>query len=128
MGVKHSASMRYGLKLANPKEFYNEVGVGVGPGLGLKVGAVGRERGSGRGLVVGCVATAESRRGRLACLWPVGLSARRRGAPRPRPPLRPNKAPPRARRRRQVHRPTHFLEFATLEEADNGVDVENHFG
>jgi pre-mRNA-processing factor 8 len=27
----------------------------------------------------------------------------------------------------QVHRPTHFLEFATLEEADAGVDVENHF-
>eukprot|EP00241_Pyramimonas_parkeae_P014868 CAMPEP_0114310796 /NCGR_PEP_ID=MMETSP0059-20121206/19450_1 /TAXON_ID=36894 /ORGANISM="Pyramimonas parkeae, Strain CCMP726" /LENGTH=2336 /DNA_ID=CAMNT_0001434863 /DNA_START=49 /DNA_END=7060 /DNA_ORIENTATION=- len=25
MGVKHSASMKYGLKLANPKEFYNEV-------------------------------------------------------------------------------------------------------
>lgn len=25
MGVKHSPGMRYGLKLANPKEFYNEV-------------------------------------------------------------------------------------------------------
>jgi len=25
------------------------------------------------------------------------------------------------------HRPTHFLEFATLEETDAGVDVENHF-
>lgn len=50
MGVKHSPSMRYGLKLSNPREFYSE-----------------------------------------------------------------------------VHRPTHFLEFATLEEADAGVDVENHF-
>jgi pre-mRNA-processing factor 8 len=50
MGVKHSASMRYGVKLANPREFY--------------AGA---------------------------------------------------------------HRPTHFLEFATLEEADAGVDLENHF-
>ncbi len=26
-----------------------------------------------------------------------------------------------------VHRPAHFLEFATLEEGDAGVDVENHF-
>lgn len=25
MGVKHSASMRYGLRLAPPKEFYHEV-------------------------------------------------------------------------------------------------------
>jgi len=50
MGVKHSASMKYGLKLSNPKEFYHE-----------------------------------------------------------------------------VHRPTHFLEFSTLEEADPGVDVENLF-
>ncbi|GLC46153.1 Pre-mRNA-processing-splicing factor 8A [Pleodorina starrii] len=50
MGVKHSPSMKYGLRLANPKEFYHE-----------------------------------------------------------------------------VHRPTHFLEFSTLEDADPGVDVENHF-
>lgn len=50
MGVKHSPSMRYGLRLANPREFYAD-----------------------------------------------------------------------------VHRPAHFLEFATLEEADPGVDVENHF-
>lgn len=50
MGVKHSANMRYGVKLANPREFYAD-----------------------------------------------------------------------------VHRPAHFLEFATLEEADPGVDVENHF-
>ncbi|KAG2447155.1 hypothetical protein HYH02_007901 [Chlamydomonas schloesseri] len=50
MGVKHSPAMRYGLKLANPREFYHE-----------------------------------------------------------------------------VHRPTHFLEFSTLEDADPGVDVENHF-
>lgn len=50
MGVKHSPSMRYGLKLANPREFYAD-----------------------------------------------------------------------------VHRPSHFLEFATLEDADPGVDVENHF-
>jgi pre-mRNA-processing factor 8 len=26
-----------------------------------------------------------------------------------------------------VHRPAHFLEFATLEDADPGVDVDNHF-
>lgn len=50
MGVKHSPTMKYGLKLANPKEFYHE-----------------------------------------------------------------------------VHRPTHFLEFATIEEPDAGVDVENQF-
>ncbi|KAG2489374.1 hypothetical protein HYH03_012204 [Edaphochlamys debaryana] len=50
MGVKHSASMKYGLRLNNPREFYHE-----------------------------------------------------------------------------VHRPTHFLEFSTLEDADPGVDVENHF-
>ncbi|WIA33570.1 hypothetical protein OEZ86_006694 [Tetradesmus obliquus] len=50
MGVKHSPSMRYGLRLANPREFYAD-----------------------------------------------------------------------------VHRPAHFLEFATLEDADPGVDVENHF-
>ncbi len=50
MGVKHSPSMRYGLRLANPREFYAD-----------------------------------------------------------------------------VHRPAHFLEFATLEEADPGVDVDNHF-
>ena len=25
MGVKHSASMKYGLKLANPREFYSEI-------------------------------------------------------------------------------------------------------
>lgn len=50
MGVKHSASMRYGVKLANPREFYAD-----------------------------------------------------------------------------VHRPAHFLEFATLEDADPGVDVDNHF-
>jgi pre-mRNA-processing factor 8 len=24
MGVKHSASMKYGIKLATPKEYYNE--------------------------------------------------------------------------------------------------------
>ena len=51
MGVKHSASMRYGVTLANPREFYHE-----------------------------------------------------------------------------SHRPAHFLEFAALEDADAGVDVENHFG
>lgn len=50
MGVKHSPTMKYGLKLANPKEFYHE-----------------------------------------------------------------------------VHRPTHFMEFSTLEDADPGVDMENHF-
>ncbi len=27
----------------------------------------------------------------------------------------------------EVHRPTHFLEFSTLEDADPGVDIENHF-
>ena len=50
MGVKHSPGMKYGLRLANPKEYYHE-----------------------------------------------------------------------------VHRPTHFLEFATLEDADPGVDVDNLF-
>lgn len=50
MGVKHSTAMKYGLRLANPREFYHE-----------------------------------------------------------------------------VHRPTHFNEFATLEDADPGVDMENHF-
>lgn len=50
MGVKHSPSMRYGLRLANPREFYHE-----------------------------------------------------------------------------VHRPTHFNEFATLEEADPGVDLADQF-
>lgn len=50
MGVKHSASMKYGLRLANPREFYHE-----------------------------------------------------------------------------THRPTHFNEFATLEDADPGVDLENSF-
>jgi len=50
MGVKHSTSMKYGLRLANPKEFYHE-----------------------------------------------------------------------------VHRPTHFNEFAHLEDADVGVDIENSF-
>eukprot|EP00199_Chlamydomonas_sp_CCMP681_P000039 CAMPEP_0119105026 /NCGR_PEP_ID=MMETSP1180-20130426/3084_1 /TAXON_ID=3052 ORGANISM="Chlamydomonas cf sp, Strain CCMP681" /NCGR_SAMPLE_ID=MMETSP1180 /ASSEMBLY_ACC=CAM_ASM_000741 /LENGTH=1353 /DNA_ID=CAMNT_0007089951 /DNA_START=3 /DNA_END=4064 /DNA_ORIENTATION=+ len=50
MGVKHSSSMKYGLRLANPKEFYHE-----------------------------------------------------------------------------VHRPTHFNEFTSLEEADVGVDISNHF-
>jgi len=25
MGVKHSPSMRYGLRLANPREYYNEI-------------------------------------------------------------------------------------------------------
>jgi pre-mRNA-processing factor 8 len=50
MGVKHSTSMKYGLRLANPKEFYHE-----------------------------------------------------------------------------IHRPTHFNEFAHLEDADPGVDMENLF-
>lgn len=27
----------------------------------------------------------------------------------------------------QAHRPTHFTEFATLEEGDIGVDISNHF-
>lgn len=49
-GVKHSASMKYGLKLANPKEYYSE-----------------------------------------------------------------------------VHRPTHFLEFSTLEDVDNEADREDLF-
>jgi hypothetical protein len=40
MGVKHSPSMRYGLKLANPKEFYNEVRGGAeAPEGGRGVGA-----------------------------------------------------------------------------------------
>lgn len=50
MGVKHSTSMKYGLKLAVPREFYHE-----------------------------------------------------------------------------LHRPAHFLDFSTLEDADLAVDVENHF-
>mmetsp|Transcript_13991 Transcript_13991/g.37788 ORF Transcript_13991/g.37788 Transcript_13991/m.37788 type:complete len:2349 (-) Transcript_13991:271-7317(-) len=50
MGVKHSTSMKYGLRLANPREFYHE-----------------------------------------------------------------------------IHRPTHFNEFAHLEDADPGVDMENLF-
>ena len=49
-GVKHSPSMKYGLKLANPKEYYSE-----------------------------------------------------------------------------VHRPTHFLEFSTLEDVDNEADREDLF-
>ena len=49
-GVKHSANMKYGLKLANPKEYYSE-----------------------------------------------------------------------------VHRPTHFLEFSTLEDVDNEADREDLF-
>lgn len=50
MGVKHSPTMKYSLRLANPKEFYHE-----------------------------------------------------------------------------VHRPTHFLEFSTIEDTEPMVDVENHF-
>ncbi|MEW5307804.1 MAG: hypothetical protein WDW36_010179 [Sanguina aurantia] len=50
MGVKHSPGMKFGLKLANPREFYHE-----------------------------------------------------------------------------SHRPTHFLEFATLEEVDTGIDMDNPF-
>ena len=27
----------------------------------------------------------------------------------------------------EVHRPTHFLEFSTIEDAETGVDREDHF-
>ncbi len=49
MGVKHSAGMRYGVKLANPREFYNEVGWARGLGwIVVVLGGAGGERG-GRG-------------------------------------------------------------------------------